>query len=254
MSSKAKPLFGNTYRNMVDYLSIQHMPHLKTVRCDDFRHERTGRITCYDTLLTGGAPKLIDDLDLSTSTLGYSSQQDISSRVALFRPTRARNIRLRTILVEDLSPVLIEALGSAFRMNPEFFEEHLNRSGYKSKSYEDPHPRTWCTNAAPKDYVSVRWFRPVLQDKRKRISDKEREELLKTGDNAKRTTMQNWETDSADSDSQCSLRLGTNIFRREWSLAANASMSSEDDIKCPVAWEERATIHSSQVDGCSVGK
>lgn len=53
---------------------------------------------------------------------------------------------VRMIFIQDLSTSVPEALGFYQQLNPEFFEEHLNRSGYHEASYQDPLPHTWKTN------------------------------------------------------------------------------------------------------------
>ena len=47
------------------------------------------------------------------------------------------NVKQRLIIVEDLSPRIINCLGRRFGVNPELFEEHLLNSGYDGAEYND---------------------------------------------------------------------------------------------------------------------
>lgn len=248
------PLYGHRYADMVEYMSKHHMPHLQAVLGETCRHKRMGKVFCYDTLL-GGTLVDIRALDCSHNDCSKWTQVRFSQEIAQFRRFRSTNIRRRTIIVEDLSPILIEALGSTFRMNPEFFEEHLNRSGYRPDSYEDPHPHSWNTNAVPKDYISIKWFRPVYRERQKPISDTERKSLI-TSTMAKESGVRlSWKADTESNTARSSLHLASNIFRREWPLTPNLDdTSSRREGKYPASWEERATICSVDVEGCSVGK
>lgn len=77
--------------------------------------------------------------------------------------TTSGNVQ-RTIYVEDLSPGIISALGTALDINPVFFAEHLADSIYGSETqlpreaWVDTHNEdtTWS--------VSLEWFRPVMLD------------------------------------------------------------------------------------------
>jgi hypothetical protein len=69
----------------------------------------------------------------------------------------------RIIMVEDLSPAVIEGLSSAFSITLEMFAEHLNKSLYGSSTYEDPEPSAWNFRSEKKSYVSLRWFRPIYR-------------------------------------------------------------------------------------------
>jgi hypothetical protein len=247
-------LYGHRYADMVEYMSKHHMPHLQAVLGETCRHDQMGSVFCYDTLLDG---TLVDIRTLHCSHDDGSEWPPLgfSQEIAQLRRFRTTNIRRRTIIVEDLSPMLIEALGSTFRMNPEFFEEHLNRSGYRSGSYEDSHPHLWNTNAVPKDYISIKWFRPVYRERQMPISDVERQQLIKSTMAKEDGVAFKWMVDSESKTTQYPLHLACNIFRREWPLTPNLDdTSSRREGKYPASLEERATMCIVDVEGCSVGK
>ena len=176
----------------------------------------------------------------SISFREYKSKvANIAIRIDGLKPNKARNLRCRYLLVEDLSPRIIRWLGQTFWLNPEFFEEHLNasgygRPGYGRQPYKDPSPSTWNTSAIPKDYISVRWFRPVHRSHMPPVTDADRLDLL----NGK------W--------AAAFYSLATNIFRKEWAIVSDPNRATSEYGTAnayPAVWEERATIHVSQVQG-----
>ncbi|KAF2281398.1 uncharacterized protein EI97DRAFT_438757 [Westerdykella ornata] len=228
----------------------RHMPHLVNVQGLDCREHSRGDIVCYDSLslFSGGPPSLQDHISLQTDR----DDTSLFERIHELKPYRARNVRYRYILVEDLSPRLIDHLGRTFWLNPEFFEEHLNRSGYRSDSYDDPMPSTWNTNATPKDYMSVRWFRPVHRTRIKPLSDVERDILLRR-DKENSSSALNWISSTGDGNDHNSVRLKTNIFRKEWPIVSDPNQAKwetlNDASTFPAAWEERITVQVSETVG-----
>ncbi|KAF8538604.1 hypothetical protein BDD12DRAFT_138647 [Trichophaea hybrida] len=74
------------------------------------------------------------------------------------------DVRYRLILVEDLSPGVLEILGSTLEVDPEFFAEHLHDSGY-SEEHKNRPVKEWNTGGCKKQYVSMQWNRPVCLSK-----------------------------------------------------------------------------------------
>ncbi|KAI5776663.1 hypothetical protein EDC01DRAFT_636508 [Geopyxis carbonaria] len=72
----------------------------------------------------------------------------------------AMDIKLRLIVVEDLDPLVIEMLGNRCKVDPGFFAEHLQWSGY-SDGYQYRPVREWNTSYVQKSYLSLEWRRPV---------------------------------------------------------------------------------------------
>lgn len=64
--------------------------------------------------------------------LGYSSL------VAFLELPKPADVFVRLFLVEDLSPAMIEALGSALNIDPNFFAEQIVGTNYTLKGYKDP--------------------------------------------------------------------------------------------------------------------
>ncbi|RYP19805.1 hypothetical protein DL765_003151 [Monosporascus sp. GIB2] len=153
-------------------------------------------------------------------------------------PVRARSSKI--VLVEDLSPLLIETLGSAYWMSPEFFATHLNRSGCAYISNRLPPPKTWVTNTVSQDFMSVRWFRPVHRYRALLFSQAEYDALI----GGKFIIRQ--PSRLADS-YPYRVRVGTNIFRRELQIW-DSDPPELETATTHGAWEESVTIYRRQHD------
>jgi hypothetical protein len=136
----------------------QILPHLKAIHPPNGRHERVGRLKSIDYFTNGNAPQAGIYLEIGPQ---FDRNQLVSELQHMKRADNA--VGSRMIIVEDLCSELIEALGFAFDLDPEFFAEHINRSGYDSADYEDFSPERWNTAHLPKDYTSMAWMRPVYQ-------------------------------------------------------------------------------------------
>ena len=145
----------------------------------------------------------------------------------------------------------MDCLGSSLGISPEVFEEHLINSGWCNGYYEDSESDTWITRNMIKDYVSLKWYRPV-----KRILsgeyDADRKNLL--SDSAEGVIK--WTERIRDQDNK-HVQIGykvkpcTNILRREWDLRTNPRATS---VAAPSsAWEERATIWTRKYKACRTG-
>jgi hypothetical protein len=156
------------------------------------------------------------------------------------------SITTRFILISDLTPTIIEGLGSTFWMNPEFFEAHLHGSGYGELYESIPPSKSWNTHGARKSFISMRWLRPVDRQKYTPINVAERSSLLK---NARVEV----KLDKVYGAVEERLEIPTNIFRKEVHLVSNPDITSQgpntalETDTFPAAWEERVTLHYSKV-------
>ena len=242
----------NQYMAMIKSLS-PYMPHLRNVgRLLAFRHQISGKLFCYKMRNNNSIPKL-------EVTLAYYTLIDPIIAVSKLHHLRfgqnqhQRNRpRRRFIIVEDLSPSIITSIGCTFWINPEFFEEHLNRSGHNGiSSYSDNLPNNWMTYGTPKDFISFKWFRPIYRYHIKPQTQQDREQLLNSGSHT-------WTISVGKHLQLHTFELPNNIFRQEWPLVSNPELYSMDDFDeknwksnpFPAAWEERITIYytSSQED------
>ncbi|RLL97495.1 hypothetical protein CFD26_104736 [Aspergillus turcosus] len=142
----------------------------------------------------------------------------------------------RLFIVEDLSEGTINALGEAFGITPEFFEEHLLNSGYGGAQYDDPPARSWKTAGMNKSYVSIQWFRPVYR-RPPLFSNRDREDLLDVdGDGL----------EYISGSSSISLKAETNIFRSEWDLRVDPRGTTKEMSQFGLV--ERASIWRKQAE------
>ena len=236
---------ATTYRQSVEKLS-KHLPHLKNM----FGRERfhTVKLTCYDYRSSQVASDCLE-FKLGSKIM----TEDAFNQVLRSLKETPNGVNCRFIVAEDVSPELIELLGSAFGMNPEFFGEHLLNSGWRSGYYTDGGANSWNTRGLRKDYTSVRWYRPSLESFPGASSVNDRVKLL--GPQSSKWT----ETVSIDQGTDDFTNLGThhralpltNILRRDWNLKAESSQQSS--TLGPVAWEERATVWSKSMQDCLYG-
>ncbi|OCL04462.1 hypothetical protein AOQ84DRAFT_117046 [Glonium stellatum] len=245
---------GSYFRD-VEKLSY-HLPHLAAghVLRQSCRYPEGGSVTRYDIFKDKSLPVTKVEYYPRTwsgpNVLHELSQIDIGS-----------DLERRIVIVEDLSPTLIDVLGSIFQITPEFFEEHLNRSGYGRNSYNDGDTRAWNSGLLKKNYFSFKWQRPIYREACEPTSSNSRERLL--GSHEPKMPPVEWlseelipnppEKEPRFVTHRHRLLLNGNIFRQEWVL------SIDPDVLVPPtgqnargAWEERATLFRSNINGCDV--
>ena len=161
-------------------------------------------------------------------------------------------------MVEDIGPSMIDLLGSTFHISPEFFVEHLHRSGYTGGKENDLPPQMWSTSSMEKNYISLKWYRPVTRWNQEPNSPEQRKTLLGsryqtdgilTGSKEVEHTSKN--KLGTMSTVEYSIRTRTNIFRPEWAMSTDP-----DGVIPPIAsagWEERATACAIYCDGVRYG-
>ena len=261
LDTSAESRFGGSgpgsYLKDVENLS-HHLPHLAAghVLSPSCRHPESGTVTRYDIFRDKSLP--VRKVEYYPKTWSGPDILHELSQVGI-----GSGLERRIIIVEDLSPTLIDKLGSIFQITPEFFEEHLNRSGYSRDSYNDSDIRTWNSSLVKKNYFSLKWQRPVYREACEPTSSNRRERLL--GSHEPRMPPVEWlsevlipnppEKESRLVTRRHNVFLNGNIFRQEWVL------SIDPDILVPPtgqnargAWEERATLFRTNIDGCDLGR
>lgn len=129
------------------------LPHLQAVDETNGRHRNKASVSCMDYIRGELKPRMHRKL-----RAGKQLMESVRSLKRVADP----DVITRVILIEDLSPEVIESIGSVFGVDPEFFAEHLNRSGYGGMDYDDPLPSHWMSET--KAHISLKWYRPVLQN------------------------------------------------------------------------------------------
>ena len=197
-------------------------PHLANVRKQSRAHDRASF-----ELLDYNNGNLIAT---KTYLLGSTASRAAEDFTAAILNDVPANTDSRLLVVEDLSSKLIHVLHTCLGVGLEFFEEHLLNAGWHSNEYEDMGLSTWNTTTDfVKDYVSVRWLRPVWTRTRlhpSEIPDKWKEKI------SDRTRILH------------SAEPLVNILRLPW----EAKLQYEDFF----AWEERASVWSTQLGQCRI--
>jgi hypothetical protein len=162
------------------------------------------------------------------------------------------DVDTRLIVAHDLSPAIIDFLGSIFDVNPEFFAEHLNNSGYEGGSYDDLEPSNWLTEGMRKDYVSVSWLRPVRRSRNipslaqvEELLDLKYDGIMWTENKIVEQGMRTYPLEFEHYQEAI-----PNIFRREFPL----NISGEASRDGASSWREKATIWFGMAGNCRIGK
>lgn len=248
----------------------QFMPHLKAILPPKGRHRLTGRVTCVDYLSNGNSRSGIA-IDMN-HVRSHSSRERMSDQLKELRIVKDSSIRSRIILVEDLCSESMDILGTTFELDPEFFAEHLNRSGYEAEDYSETDAERWNTSHLGKDSAAMTWCRPVYQNPL--LTDwlrAPRKLLNKDLDRPDGVSSVTWRDPIFTAGGKRNrlarehqLRVDTNIFRRSWSLSAGTaglggqlraaerrSKKSLNELRStlvPTAWQERASFCRVQDD------
>ncbi|KAL8919417.1 MAG: hypothetical protein Q9208_006795 [Pyrenodesmia sp. 3 TL-2023] len=131
-----------------------YMPHLINVSKSSRAHHRA-ELQCLDFngchLVSSKDCKLEQDatqsqaIFIDPSTLPSEADGRVIQSEEDFINSFMRDIfsevDCRVLLVDDLSDTLMYILGSCLHITPEFFEEHLLKSGWHDKKYGDPEIR-----------------------------------------------------------------------------------------------------------------
>ena len=237
-----------TYMRYVDQIS-QHLPHLTNMRAASRRDY--ARISVFD--YSGSTLNSFRELHVDFDGREWFSKYD-DLRSSVYAGLHA-SVDTRLLVVEDLGLSLIDLLGSTFNIAPEFFEEHLHRSGYHSGKENEHSPQTWSTSSMRKSYMSLKWYRPVTRWRQEPNSLEQRRMLLNTRDKKTSGLLTGsydvvhtaGKREGSVSTVNYTIKTLSNIFRPEW------AMSTEPDgiipLTAPSGWEERATACAVTLEG-----
>lgn len=241
----------------------QTLPHLKAIWPPNGRHQRVGRLKTIDYFNNGRPPRV----GVSFEICAQFSQDQLVTELQHMKQGYD-SVASRVVIVEDLCSELIGALGLAFDLDPEFFAEHLNRSGYSKFDYEDPPPTQWNTAHLPKDHASMTWMRPVYQSIKVAELSQTPGALLdppKRTPDGKETPAKSaaaWKDAAYNAKGERDGRamehsplVDTNVFRQSWLLGAqpidqadlqgvgDESQPEQKKVELrPAAWQERASF------------
>jgi len=182
----------------------------------------------------------------------------------------------RLLVVEDLSPTLIDALGAALELDPLVFVRHLQESGAAQTSAQDEWTCPATDSYLDGQVVSLRWHRPVLTIVNNAVRSRRTRPLVDLGgdwsdDKPEPMTVDDWRAKSEWRNKNS--KKTTNIFRKEWiigikaarthpsrsqaDMLAKASASQKQspplDGLVPSSWLEKATIYQERRDGLDFG-
>ncbi|KAK3387745.1 hypothetical protein B0H63DRAFT_470835 [Podospora didyma] len=228
------PSYFTQYRWMRDY-----MPHWQNTFASS--RKSSGSITVYDI---SGLKRLHQWQDSQLTARTRVAEAEAVPATTGVPPFELPLEQSHAIFVQDLSPTLINVLGTTLEIGPEVFESHLVRSGYRGQgSYQDTDGRLWWTlHRGVAMHATLRWFSAVNR-RPLPLSMKNREQLI--------TDKLEWTEMEPPGEGKrvkihYRLKTETNIFRREWPLGStspdtNPGDGSTSTFTSVAAWEEKVT-------------
>lgn len=209
---------------------VECLPHLRILPVDhQSRYPAIGKVVRIDDVRGTSLPQAFK----SWSSDHFSRRAPgWGAKIQRLKTGLPADLVTRSILVEDLSDQLIEALGSTFSLDPDVFAEHLARAAHYKDDHDDVSIQPPVDLTIRPIHASLKWFRPrkhnpklsewleqpaMLLDEREFVSRLDHKAKIERGiswlDRARET-----------------LHLvtpDTNIFRRSWDLS-EASIALED--------------------------
>ena len=255
------------YKARNRHLSNQ-FPHLQCV-CSASRHDKANiSVIDYSGSALRGSKQLEIDFGVENEFIinpifeerRQSRIED--SRVFMCADSLGSDVDTRLIVLEDIGPTMINLLGATFELSPEFFEEHLHRSGYRGTDLQELSPSAWRTSSLQKDYVSMEWRRPVKRWIQEPITPSQWGELLghfspdrQTYNRPYLERVERMEQTEGDvgrpEDAEYWLETTTNIFRPEFAMNMDPDGALPETSPC--GWEERATACAVELDNLRYG-
>lgn len=225
----------------------EYFPQLHQVVSGVGRHN-PARVTVLD--FSGYNLCGIEDLSSEVSDRKVFPSKLKEIRERLLAKTIGPEIDTKLVIVEDVGPSMIGLFSSIFDISPEFFAEHLYRSGYSTSKEHDSAPQTWNTSGLEKDYISMKWYRPVDRWRQEPDTAMQRKLLLETAAELGGTYHVKGQprNKTVPRPVTYTIETITNIFRPE------CAMSTDPDGLIaeisPAAWEERATVCKVESADC----
>ncbi|KAL8869053.1 MAG: hypothetical protein Q9174_004560 [Haloplaca sp. 1 TL-2023] len=234
-SGEPEPLNYQTQREYWDNINFleTHKPHLKNVGRKPRAHDHA-QFVAFDY----NAGNMIAALPHNFENNSASVVKDFTTAILDNVP---KDVDTRLLIMDDVSPKLIHILCATLETPPEFFEEHLLNTGWHNDQYEDMAPTTWNAQADfVKDHVSVRWYRPIRARTLRPCVEQESNVMLEPS-----ATPDNWEERLKHKIVATHYtRPLVNIIRSPWEARPGFGGFS--------AWEERASIWSTQRGQCRI--
>lgn len=231
------------YRASIEELA-SHFPTFKNVATTGTRHDWSSRIVLYD--LTENAQ---DESINKYEPWPWEDNPDLPHFDEFYNTLRTipDDCTQRLVLVEDLSPALIDLLGVTFQIPPHVFEEHLERSGYTGVVDDRDDAAAWHTRPSAHGYSSITWYRPVLplvpvtpRFHSKIIGEEALPRVQCPIVGCKKHDL--WLASTA------------NIWRHQLDLCTDPGLYYKNSqTRYPVGWEERATVWTQNSAECKFG-
>lgn len=282
-----EPQPPEVYRYYTDYLSSLYQnkgkfPGLGTI----LEHSRSDHIDVTFIDCSAGKEPHVQVMEIEDLGTPDETNKAYERLTCVAEQRVLGDIRLRLVLVQDLSNRLATELGRCYDLDPEFFADHLQGSdhirkgasrfhtrsipkienGYALKALERRyfiHPdRKELTyrklplssshleiNTMHKSYRSFWWYRPVELRPLKSFKPKAKEEAYNM-----RTSISN---DDLSPDPNKSAQFSAICRLQHWEFEADESMTPFTEYRKarPMAfWKERISVCELDINGCPTGR
>ena len=246
-SESSEEISTRSFTRRIDRLQ-ESLPHLNNIKYPS--RQRKAKVDCYD--FSPEATVSAWHAAFRNESEGFLTDNNVPLHLALGqRPPYGSDLRL--IVIEDMSSELLKLLDSLFDMSLEAFEEHLLNSGWRDGIHVDQTEDSWITRNMAKDYVSMKWYRPVRRHLSKRSPCADRAALLNSWGSKRpfRWTQEVFDAERERHEVEHSFLPSSNVFRECWDIQAEVSQSK--DTSDLLLYEERATIWSRQRQDYRIG-
>jgi hypothetical protein len=238
-ASATKRLRTEAYRADIRMQYDESPFSFSNVAAEGTRHKWSSRIVLYDRLgsTPSDTPKRTEPW--KDETEGPTSREFQNVMMNISSPKTQR-----IVLVEDLSPRLIDLLGATLGIPPQVFEDHLDRSGYNPILGKAVNPSAWRSRYSVQGYSSMTWYRPVISVVP--VHTEFRDRLVEGYSPLLRTT--------SNDGGKVRVVTTSNIWRPNLKLSPEPGACHKGcGTEYPVGWEEKATIWVNHINGHHFG-
>jgi hypothetical protein len=233
---------SNYYVDSIEQNDFMPSSHLLRSLAKGHTFDAIGKLSCYDIGRTDSELRLVIEMIDSFTVRGF---HDVKR---FWRSSRSKSkSTCRVVVVEDLSPTLINLLGSALDLHPLVFIRHLRESRLDEISNRRGQVGLSIDSYLDDKILSLRWYRPA--------NAVIRSTALASFKQAKRGGVGLEFNDIGDWPAYSQVRAKefspfNNTMRKEWIVGTNAAgKDAEGSVLVAASWLEKITIYREQRGG-----
>ncbi|PVI04776.1 hypothetical protein DM02DRAFT_668739 [Periconia macrospinosa] len=159
----------NTYRDYVETLSSRNpcLLNLQSFLSSSSVYRRTCQFTALDFRegIERPIPRQVPDIDLVPGQLngiqGTNSKESVTSEGYHKHPLQGR-----ILIIEDLTPEVIELVGSTLDVDPLMFSLHLHTTQRNDGRSQTPDDATLPSRLVTQNYMTTTYHRPIVSEQK----------------------------------------------------------------------------------------